>query len=287
MGGGAAAARVGCWARSSAAFTLIPSRSPSAADIRRRQGVLCWQAGQLGAALVWLAAAGDLHRADLALRPLADAVSAGKASLDQAAALDVLQPTMDALPPGSAAAALLSVHRLLKSRGGAADGGLHAAVAALAQLPELQRDSCLRLVCSAVPTLAPGELSEQDAHYLLRWLLVSGCWGVATVHLHCVGALPRDSQLCSPPHAPTECGRQAAARSRWNRASQHGADRAACARPMPCCEPHASSSNADRNLIAKVVCGTFTCSAQMCDMRAQQQSTLQARSCLLLATCHW
>jgi hypothetical protein len=30
-------------------------------------------------------------------------------------------------------------------------------------------------VCGAVPTLAPGELAEQDVLYLLRWLLV-GLW---------------------------------------------------------------------------------------------------------------
>lgn len=149
-----------------------------AADIHRVQGVLCWQAGMVGAALSWLARADDVRRADVALQPLADAVSRGAVVPAAAAALDALQPVLEVLPPGSANAALLAVHRLLE-RGGAAaapsslgSGTMHAAVAALAQLPEALRDSCLRLVCGAVPAMPPGALSGLDAHYLLQWLLV-------------------------------------------------------------------------------------------------------------------
>lgn len=143
----------------------------------------------LGAALSWLARADDVRRADVALQPLADAVSRGAVAPADAAALDALQPVLEALPPGSANAALLAVHRLLQ-RGGAAavpssqgGGTMHAAVAALAQLPEALRDSCLRLVCGAVPAMPPGALSQVDAHYLLQWLLVGRVVGRAVASM--------------------------------------------------------------------------------------------------------
>jgi hypothetical protein len=150
------------------------------AELQRRQGVLCWQAGMLGAALHWLAACGDVQRIDTCLQPLADAVSAGRVSAEQQAALQALQPMLQSLPPGSSNCTLLDVHRLLTSGGdssggvggGVDGGGMHAAVAALVQLPEGMRDSCLQLVCGVLPTLPPGQLSEPDVLFLLQWLLV-------------------------------------------------------------------------------------------------------------------
>jgi hypothetical protein len=146
--------------------------------VHRAQGVLCWQAGLLGAALSWLARCGDVQRLEVALAALADAISGGRLTEQDRAALESLQPVLQALPPGSNNAALLAVHRLLK-QGHAAPGGdgrggsMHVAVAALAQLPEAMRDSCLQLVCAAVPAMPPGALSEPDVVYLLQWLLVS------------------------------------------------------------------------------------------------------------------
>ena len=134
----------------------------------------------MGAALSWLARCGDVARCNAVLAPLAAAVSAGgDAAAAQEVALAVLQPVLAGLPPGSANAALLDVHRLLRhgADGGddaaaASGSGMHAAVAALSQLPERLRDSCLQLVCGALPALPPGALSEADVHYLLQWLLV-------------------------------------------------------------------------------------------------------------------
>lgn len=133
----------------------------------------------VGAALTWLARCDDVARIDLALRPLADAVSAGRLEPTDTAALAALQPVLETLPAGSANAALLAVHRLLEQgqSGGSSSSGtgsMHAAVAALAQLPDAMRDSCLPLVCGALPAMPPGALSEADVRYLLQWLLVSG-----------------------------------------------------------------------------------------------------------------
>lgn len=194
-------------------LTRLPPPYPPAAgaDVERMQGVLCWQAGMLGAALAWLGRCGDVPRVNEALAPLAAAVSEGRVSEEQAAALDALQPVLETLPPGSCNAALLSVHRLLKggTSSGSGSGGMHAAVAALAQLPEAMRDSCLQLVCTAVPVMPPGELSERDVLYLLQWLLVGAAfvlsftvllmraarlllpWGCAgCAHTHLCHALP-------------------------------------------------------------------------------------------------
>lgn len=167
------------YAPSHASLTLPASLpSLSGADILRQQGVLFWQAGQPGAALAWLARCSDAAHIDVALSPLAKAVSSGEGAA-HAAALEALQPLLEALPPGSANAALLAVHRLLErgSSGGSASGGgggrgMHAAVAALAQLPEAMRDSCLQLVCGTLPVMPPGALGEADVLWLLQWLLV-------------------------------------------------------------------------------------------------------------------
>ena len=170
--------------RQHTSVALLSTATPPAclpglpADVHRAQGVLCWQAGMLGAALSWLARCGDVQRLEVVLAPLASSVSGGRLSEQDRAALEALQPVLQALPPGSSNAALLAVHRLLK-KGEAAPGGdgrggsMHAAVAALAQLPEAMRDSCLQLVCAAVPAMPPGALSEPDVVYLLQWLLVS------------------------------------------------------------------------------------------------------------------
>lgn len=169
-----------CAARNLLRFGYPPSRLHllPAADIQRCQGVLCWQAGMVGAALSWLARCDDVGRIDLALRPLADAVSAGRLEPTDSAALAVLQPVLEALPAGSANAALLAVHRLLEQgqaagSGSNGAGSMHVAVAALAQLPDSMRDSCLLLVCGVLPAMPPGALSEADVRYLLQWLLVS------------------------------------------------------------------------------------------------------------------
>lgn len=136
----------------------------------------------VGAALSWLAKCDDVPRINIALQPLADAVSSGRRMQEEdAAALAALQPVLETLPPGSANAALLAVHRLLQgsSEAGAdgeaassSGGSMHAAVSALVQLPEGMRDSCLQLVTAAVPALPPGTLSEADVQWLLQWLLV-------------------------------------------------------------------------------------------------------------------
>ena len=173
--------------RPAAAPSPLSLPPPLRADIHRCQGVLCWQAGMVGAALSWLARCDDVGRIDIALRPLADAVSAGRLGPTDAAALAALQPVLETLPAGSSNAALLAVHRLLEQRqtagaggsaGSSSAGSMHAAVAALAQLPDAMRDSCLPLVCAALPAMPPGALSEADVRYLLQWLLVSGRWGV-------------------------------------------------------------------------------------------------------------
>lgn len=163
-------------ARKAVELAAFQGLSRVAEDIHRCQGVLCWQAGMVGAALTWLARCDDVGRIDLALRPLADAVSAGRLEPTDTAALAALQPVLETLPAGSANAALLAVHRLLEQgqSGGSSSSGagsMHAAVAALAQLPDAMRDSCLPLVCGALPAMPPGALSEADVRYLLQWLL--------------------------------------------------------------------------------------------------------------------
>lgn len=147
----------------------------AAEGVVRRQGVLCWQAGLLGAALTWLTRADDSHRTDVVLQPLAAAVSRGGAAGSRAAlTVQALQGQLESLPAGSSNAALLQVHRLL--RRGVAGGlaSLQAAVEALARLPPGMRDSCLQLICNVVPALPPGLLSEHDVLLLLEWLQVGG-----------------------------------------------------------------------------------------------------------------
>ncbi|PRW33780.1 nuclear pore complex NUP85 [Chlorella sorokiniana] len=163
-------------ARKAAELAAFQGLTRVAEDIHRCQGVLCWQAGMVGAALSWLTRCDDVGRIDLALRPLADAVSAGRLDSTDAVALAALQPVLETLPAGSANAALLAVHRLLEQgqaagSGSGGAGSMHAAVAALAQLPDAMRDSCLPLVCGALPAMPPGALSEADVRYLLQWLL--------------------------------------------------------------------------------------------------------------------
>lgn len=144
-----------------APFHPYPLARPCSAGIQSRQAVLCWQAGMLGAALRWLAAASDTRRIDVLLRPLAEALSpatlpapgavqtdtpgssaagtAGAAGAQQRqkqeSLLDALQPALDGAPPGAPNLALLRVHRLLhcgaaqQAGSGSADGGRPACIA--------------------------------------------------------------------------------------------------------------------------------------------------------------
>jgi hypothetical protein len=152
----------------------------------------------LGAALSWLARCGDVQRLEVVLAPLAETISVGPLTDQDRAALEAVQPVLQALPPGSSNAALLAVHRLLKQGqappGGDGRGGsMHAAVAALAQLPEAMRDSCLQLVCAAVPAMPPGALAEPDVVYLLQWLLVR----CASYCGNCCSAAAAGGKLCA------------------------------------------------------------------------------------------
>lgn len=146
----------------------------AAEGLARRQGVMCWQAGLLGAALTWFARCDDGRRTDVALAPLAAAVSRGGAAAARAAlVVTALAPQLEGLPAGSSNAALLQVHRLLSAGAEGGGGGLaalHAAVEALARLPPSMRDDCLHLVCNAVPALPPGSLAEHEVLRLLGWL---------------------------------------------------------------------------------------------------------------------
>ena len=54
--------------------------------------------------------------------------------------------------------------------GGEAAEGLQEAVAKLVRLPPEMQDTCLQLVCSAVPQLSPGRLGEASTQQLLEWL---------------------------------------------------------------------------------------------------------------------
>lgn len=71
---------------------------------------------------------------------------------------------------------------------------MHAAVAALAQLPEAMRDSCLQLVCSTLPVMPPGALGEADVLWLLQWLLV----GASCLYACCAARCSRcaNSYVC-------------------------------------------------------------------------------------------
>ena len=201
----------------------------------------------VGAALSWLAQCDDVERIDITLRPLADAVSSGQLGATDAAALHALQPVLEALPPGSANAALLAVHRLLSQGQAAASGSggsMHAAVAALAQLPEAMRDSCLQLVCDAVPAMPPGVLSEADVRHLLAWLLVRG--GGSSARVMCmqgIGPLPGTSWLTAL-RVPISCtaGRRGAAacgQAASGGGGQHPGG-APCAGAQPGGQPHAA-----------------------------------------------
>jgi hypothetical protein len=139
--------------------------------------MLSWQAGLVGSALCWLSRASDGERCNVALEPLALALTGprvGSGRADAAAAAEMLLPLLQPLAAaGVSNAALLYADRLLSGGAGCtAQEAMRPALDALALLPRAARRRCAELVCDAVPALALGALCEDDGARLLSWLLV-------------------------------------------------------------------------------------------------------------------